>query len=98
MSATNWAVCPNCVKQEIEFQNQEKKNAQEAYGKVSEAEYNEMKARADTPRKLTAEHLREDYEVWIDKDLVFHFSYGCSCEVCGFTFSEKLEKKVKVKV
>lgn len=97
MSATNWRICPNCVKQEMEFQEQERENARKAYGKVSEAEYNEMKARAETPRELTAENLREDYGAWIDGDFVFHFNYGCSCEVCGFEFSEKIEKKVKVK-
>ncbi len=88
MSADNWRVCPKCV---IERKRQEiilDETLKAFYGKITPEEYvvrvNQVN-RAKASRQ--EETLREDYEIGTKADGVFFVSYGCSCEVCGFSFT-----------
>ena len=88
MSAESWATCPRC----LELLNLEKDKVQddveEAYGKVSQEEYQEMVEKA-RKFKLTGPGvtLREDYWLGIDNDGEFKIQYRGSCSQCNFLFN-----------
>jgi hypothetical protein len=65
VSADNWAACPSCAKaHDAEIAALDAAIA-DAYGKVSVAEFDQMRADRDefvrTPMEAT---FREDYEIW----------------------------------
>lgn len=84
MSATNYAICPKCIKI--------KKEEKVVYGDVTEKEY---LASIKNHEKVISETLREDYEVYFDNDGNFIIYYGCSCEVCEFKFNYNYKKLQK---
>lgn len=101
MSADNWTTCPECRRLKDAKRQKLIKKAEEAYGKVSAAEYQRLLAEArvavapgtDEPEDNTT--LREDYEIGVNTDGVLEISYGCSCRECGFSFSYKNEVEAK---
>lgn len=98
MSATNWAECPGCKAVRIREEMAATRAYVDSYGKVSASEYEDLKAAADELKNAPrGETLREDYEVWIDDEFVFHVSYGCSCEECGYEHSYRHEHSAPFK-
>ena len=90
MSADNWTNCPRCTAKELKRVKEIQLRAGESYGKVSPDEYLELLAEAKKEPQVK-DTLREDYEIGIHGG-TFEVSYGCKCEVCGFTFSFKDSK------
>ena len=93
MSADNWGTCPKCNKK----YKSEKEKIEELYGKVPVEEYHKMLSKVKVELEVEESTLREDFEVWTDKDGVFHVSYHCECEVCGLDFSYKHEEQIEGK-
>lgn len=90
MSANNWQVCPQCERRRSAEQAALVVRAQEAYGRVSAAEYKRL---VDAACNLPAleETLREDWEIGVS-GAVFDVGYRCYCEACGFEFRFKHEE------
>ena len=60
MSANNWRVCPKCLKIKSDRAEKESKRLKEAYGKVSEQEYLNLRDKVENQEQLMPETLRED--------------------------------------
>jgi hypothetical protein len=87
MSANNWAQCPRCRQNGIKELRSRQQKVADAYGKVPEHEYLEMKEWAKQPVSFPSESLREDYELRIDPATwTFKVSYQAHCDECGFSF------------
>lgn len=41
----------------------------------------------DCPKCGAVEHLREDYEVWMDKSGELTVVYNCVCRACGWKWN-----------
>ena len=78
MSADNWGICPQCVKN---F-----KKSKPKYGEVSEAEYLNFVNREEVQEGYPEETLREDFSIGTDKQGEFAIYYKCHCDRCGFKF------------
>lgn len=95
MSADNWGICPKCKRQRIQAAGKADRQAKDAYGKVSEAEYLKL---VEDAQKLNAaalkpsgeqNTLREDYKIGTNENGIFTVHYACSCRHCGFQFEFK---------
>jgi len=91
MSADNWKMCPKCNEKALQEIAEMETLAKEKYGKISLTEYEKLKMDLNEKRSTITndsgnETLREDYETYSD-GYNLHINYGCSCEVCGFTFT-----------
>jgi hypothetical protein len=105
MSADNWTECPVCQKAAEVRKEREKKEAEEAYGKVGRSVYAKLVEQAEKPIKLE-DTMREDYEHGVlrgdrfhkkrDKECVFYIHYSCECKTCGFSFKYDHEQEVKI--
>jgi len=95
MGADNWTKCPKCADKAAKEIDGIVAAAAACYGKVSAEEYNRRNTEALALKNSVFQDdtLREDYEIGIHQG-EFYVSYGASCQVCGFTFSFKGEKKV----
>lgn len=86
MSADNWTQCPKCTKAQRDAAATRDRQLQEAYGKVSAAEYLKM-ATAPLPtvtsKDMRTDTFREDYEIGVYEG-VFEIDYGGECQKCGF--------------
>lgn len=101
MSADNWTHCPKCrLEEELELK-EFKRRVDEAYGKVSSADYNKL--RSDYVKAVNAAEadddygtrtLREDYEFYGIANGVLHVDYSASCESCGWSYSLNTEYNV----
>lgn len=84
MSADNWAQCPRCLAERRAEVARLEANVQEAYGKVPVAEFDALRARADTLGNAQLEaSFREDYEVYGAEDGVVRVDYSGNCQVCS---------------
>lgn len=98
MSADNWAQCPQCKIADTDRAEKLDKAAAEAYGLVSAAAWDELRAEARAFRNSLTDDdrcstLREDYHVGI-QDGEFSVGYRGGCTRCGFLFEYKHEKKI----
>lgn len=99
MSADNWAICPQCVKNLETEVSQLQQRVNQAYGTVDRDEYDRIVAELNRKEKdaITVPTLREDYEIGIDQDSVFDISYGASCTTCGYSFKYQYSADVPLK-
>ena len=86
MSASNWAVCPRCVKILDEKLEAQRAQVEASYGVVPVEQFEQArkhlaKAEAAEPPRT----LREDYEIYGARDGVVIVEYGCSCTACGLS-------------
>lgn len=88
MSATNWAQCPRCKKLALEKKAELDAAAIAGYGTLPVAEFDALRAEAAKPFSFEST-VREDYEVWIDGDGLFHMYYRGDCQKCDFIFEVK---------
>lgn len=95
MSADNWTRCPQCDVNNKAKAEKMDETAAKAYGVVSAAAWDELRAEARAFRKSMEnnESLREDYEIGIYKEK-FSVGYSGHCATCGFDFQYKHEEKV----
>jgi hypothetical protein len=85
MSADNISICPACLKKARNDYEQIQKDLKSEYGKISQAEYEELQSRA--AKKVEAEAYRTlvEYEGFsINESFVFTARYSCKCHTCGF--------------
>lgn len=102
MSATNWAVCPNCLKRQAMKIKKKTAEVQAAYGvrplEEFEAAGNELRAllREFEHWGDTTEHhtLREDYNgVGVDESGEFSIVYVADCSVCPFHYKYEFREQ-----
>jgi hypothetical protein len=90
MSASNWDVCPKCLKLA-------RTAVDTQYGKITKEEYDLLKEKLEKLENNTDHTLREDYCQGINNDKEEYFvEYGCRCDECGFSFSYAHKEKVKI--
>jgi len=95
MSADNWRICPAC-KVRVDELNEARINAPgEAYGKVARDTYEKLLEAAKNLTKLD-DTLREDYEIRVDSNGIFHVDYLASCTDCNFSFRYQHKEKTKI--
>ncbi len=92
MGADNWGTCPKCADNNRNIWERWKREAAEAYGKVSPEEYEQKRKAAEIGPDWDKETFREDYEIGLYKDGKFRVSYGGGCNVCGFNHEYKFEE------
>lgn len=93
MSASNWAICPQCLLNAQKAMSDALVEVAKMYGTVPLEEYEAAQKRVPSGR-VEEPTLREDYEQGITGGGVyFLYYYGC-CEKCGFIHREKIEKNV----
>lgn len=91
MSASNWAICPRCVRKVEQAQADLLARIETDYGKIPAGEYVVLVVQSRQPLEDIKMHtLREDWELGIWKG-EFSVHYSASCEECGF--SHKFEHK-----
>lgn len=93
MSAENWAICPQCKRNEAKKLDNYLNTLAKAYGKVSLDTFEEMKAKTPSG-KVSDKTLREDYRIGIDHEGNFWVAYSGGCDRCRFSFDYKYEKQV----
>lgn len=100
MSASNWRQCPKCLKKKADAAAARIAKAKELYGKVPQEDYdaNMRLAVAEQTTMVEEDSLREDYQVFVDKNGNFGVGYSASCnaEGCSFSFRFKHEEKIKL--
>lgn len=93
MSASNWAICPRCLKRERERIAELQERASKGYGALPLAEFDVLRAEAAKP--LDEEKFRtfrEDYEFYgADEGTA---TYGGSCSVCKVELAFKHEHPI----
>lgn len=95
MSANNWATCPNCLEKALNDKSLASATAREAYGVVSQLEYENMMQRArNMPAGPSSETLREDYEIGLEADGRFYVTYTGQCTRCSFKHHFSYEKSI----
>jgi len=95
MSADNWTICPKCAaKHQSDFAKKREK-VQASYGKIPAAQFIIAMDEVETTPRLE-ETLREDYCQGMSIEGIYSLEYGCSCRVCDFSFSKKIEEQTKI--
>ena len=93
MSADNWSKCPNCSEIKRNKIDRLDKQISKGYGILEESSYVALQQTLNNlMQSSTDSTLREDYEIGMDNGL-FYAIYDCSCSVCGWSWSEKIEKQ-----
>ncbi|KKN16457.1 hypothetical protein LCGC14_0975660 [marine sediment metagenome] len=93
MSANNWAVCPQCMKNAEETQAENKVAVEASYGVIPSEEYAARREEAHEPIALDCT-MREDYEIAMNLLGEFNISYSASCSNCGFRFVHRTNRQV----
>lgn len=103
MSADNWAICPRCILGKQDEKEAQRVAAEEAYGKVSAAEYMSMHEEADKPINSEAcRTFREDYEIGLSENMdgtfdpVVIVSYSGHCAECGLSIDFRDDRTLKL--
>lgn len=94
MSANNWAVCPQCTHRLAIEVEKAQGELDAAYGKVTLAEFDALRADVDAKRALLASPtervtFREDYEIYGADEALIGVDYRGSCKTCGLQVSFK---------
>jgi hypothetical protein len=85
VNASNWAVCPKCLRKRREAVAKAEKKSSDSYGKVSKEAYQSLhKKAADLASEGQEPTLQEDYELGIYEDGSFYVRYTANCEQCSF--------------
>lgn len=90
MGASNWRVCPACLKRDNEKKAVLEQKIKDSYGKIPLDEWNKLQAQAARYPAL-GETLREDYEIGTKADGTFFVSYGASCEAFGCRYDTRYD-------
>ena len=96
MSADNWAVCPRCLKREIERREDLDKQVKEKYGKLAQSEYLALVEKSKVPQQPVKQTLCEDYKLGTNEDGLFEVNYSCGCSVCGYKAKFNYSKELAV--
>lgn len=57
------------------------------YGKIPLADYVKLVEQENKKGTFDKQTLREDWEIYWDKNANLHIGYSCACESCGFSMS-----------
>ena len=101
MSASNWRHCPICERKELAELQAEKTALEEKIGSEPGPEreqaiqgilrvFGRMETIEDRDDDTENPRLREDYEIWTDKNGFLRADYHGECQDCGAKFSWEL--------
>jgi|AntAceMinimDraft_10_1070366.scaffolds.fasta_scaffold74663_1 hypothetical protein len=99
MRADSWRICPKCCKNVEDHKHNRIQELKNSYGKIPIDEYNRKLmfiSNGPDNKYDDDETLREDYEIYMNKDGVLTISYSCSCGKCGFEY--EFDKKIQVEL
>ncbi len=82
MSASNWAICPHCVKRAEDARAAQIAATGASYGTVPEQDYIEAVKAISDVRPEDYRTFREDYEIYGAQDGEVIVDYAGSCEKC----------------
>lgn len=86
MSADRWSICPECKRDHDARIVEATTRADNAYGKASVEEFDQLRNAAKVIRESALEEsLSEDFNIRVDEDGEFSIDYQARCE-CGFSF------------
>jgi hypothetical protein len=92
MSASNWEICPACLKKAVMAAAAERERVMGLYGTVSVEEFDAARAALKTVDPEDHRTFREDYEFYGAASGTVNASYSGACTACGlrvdFTRSE----------
>lgn len=90
MGASNWAICPRCVKRAEDARTAQIAATGASYGTVPEQDYIEAVKAIRDVRPEDYRTFREDYEIYGVRDGAVIVDYAGGCETCGLSlrFSE----------
>lgn len=94
MSASNYAVCPRCLRRAREARAAELLKITESYGKVSPVEYLKAVSAVSEVSRDDYYTFAEYYEIYGAEDGTVTVDYGGSCTRCGLSLSFKDEHPV----
>lgn len=95
MGADNWTKCPRCRIGEEQRQLDAQSLAEQNYGKVPVAKYEELRRKA---KPVAIDNtLREDYEIGVAPDGRFRVSFEAICQRCGFHFEFMHANAIEIK-
>jgi len=97
VSANNWRDCPKCIAKATMKRARLSQEAQDSYGKVTPALYQEMLL-AVRECQHPENSMREDWQLGINTTGEFYVSYYANCDECGFKFSFKQERQLEIRV
>jgi hypothetical protein len=92
MSADRWGECPRCRKQDRLERSVAQRDLDNLYGKVPMGEF--LRKQSDLKDKPALDStMREDYELYVDEEGIFHINFGCYCKECGldWTFAKEID-------
>lgn len=95
MSASNWDVCPKCVKAKEAADQKAKADVDAAYGKMKAADYLDLLKKTEAKcEEAVPQTLREDWELGISSECKFYVIYKAECRECGFSHSYRHEQAI----
>lgn len=87
MSASNWAICPRCLSRARKTEAEALAKVMASYGKVPLEEFDQARAKIETPNPADFATFREDYEIYGADDGAVKVDYSGGCQVCGLELS-----------
>ncbi len=85
---SDWIECPKCPAKAEARAEELRQQANEAYGKVTQAEWQALHAEAVKAESFKPGFTAREYsETGFLSTGEFFVDYGLDCEVCGFSFS-----------
>lgn len=93
MSASNWAICPQCLAKAQEEHDKAAAEVYAQYGKVPPEEFDQLRADLKAPDPEDFRTFREDYEFYGADEGEVHARYSGGCTKCTLRTSLKANKR-----
>ena len=93
MSASNWAVCPRCLRRATVAHDKQVVTVMATYGTVTVEEFDQARAAIEPVRDADYATFREDYEIHGAETGTVKVGYAGECDTCGLSldFHDKHE-------
>jgi hypothetical protein len=96
VSADNWAVCPECLKQAYAEHEELQGQVVDSYGKIPIEEFDALRAKvAEGVDVESLKTFREDYEIYGAETGIIKVRYSGTCQACKCGVDFEFEKPVK---
>ena len=83
MSASNWAICPRCLRRAKKAWAENHQRIMDQYGRVPVDEFDALRDAEGSVDEESFRTFREDYEIYGAEDGTVTVSYSGGCSVCG---------------
>jgi hypothetical protein len=93
MSASNWAICPQCLDKARKKADEDKQAVMAMYGQVPVEEFDAAREALTEPEPNDFRTFREDYEFYGAREGTVHATYEGGCTVCDLHVELVAEKQ-----